>query len=287
MNATKGESAGVARLSANYGNVISVGAVERVGMTTYGGLLNAYDVQRASYSNFGSALTLTAPVDAPAMDKFGLTIFDGTSCANPHVAGVASLVWSVNTGLRGDEVRQILIDTAMDVGAAGRDNDFGYGLVNADAAVRRAVALARDKALALLVPMGDSSPQLAGYSTSSPSRGLAHPSRRRPCPTTPTRSQLGRPAHGASASRLTPPPAALGRPPFPRRPSTPRSPNRRRSRAAVCHPARAARRRSGGPACPQRRPERGRPAPTAGAALLDEVFALAFDATLETALLRA
>lgn len=164
MNWTTGDSAGVARLSATHGNVISVGAAERVDGTVPGGLLNTTDVRRASYSNFGSALTLAAPVDSPAMDKFSLISFAGTSCANPHVAGVASLVWSVNATLRGDEVRQILIDTAMDVGAVGRDFNFGYGLVDADSAVRRAVALARNRDLALLVPMGGSGPLQTAFS---------------------------------------------------------------------------------------------------------------------------
>lgn len=58
------------------------------------------------------------------------------------MAGIASLVWSVNSELTGGELRQILIDTAMDLGTVGDDNTFGNGLVNADAAIRRASALA-------------------------------------------------------------------------------------------------------------------------------------------------
>jgi hypothetical protein len=208
MRLTTGdESAGVSRLSATYGNVISVGAVERAGFDVYAGLHNAFDVTRATYSNFGPALTLTAPVDVPAMDKYGATTFDGTSCANPHVAGIASLVWSVNSNLRGDEVRQILIDTATDVGAAGRDNDFGHGLVNADAAVRRAVALARDEALALLVPMGDSSPQLGGFSTDSPfSSGSPVPPAPLSSPAVATRFATSSPGRGLTP--VTPAPVA-------------------------------------------------------------------------------
>ncbi len=66
------------------------------------------------------------------------------------LAGIASLVWSINPNLTGAEIRQILVETAIDLGATGRDDFYGAGLVNADAAVRRAYALSRDRALALM-----------------------------------------------------------------------------------------------------------------------------------------
>ncbi|MBW4639295.1 MAG: S8 family serine peptidase [Gloeocapsa sp. UFS-A4-WI-NPMV-4B04] len=143
-------SGGVARLQTTHSNVMSVGALERTG-STVNGLANATSVNRASYSNFGSSLTLMAATDSPAMDKFGnMNLFNGTSAANPNMAAIASLVWSVNSSLTGGQLRQVLIDTAMDLGTAGRDNNFGNGLVNADAAVRRASALQRSSDLANL-----------------------------------------------------------------------------------------------------------------------------------------
>lgn len=143
---------GVAQLETTHDNVMSVGALRNTSATTrVDGLTNASSVNLASYSNRGSNLTLVAATDSPAIDKFGnMRFFGGTSGANPNVAGIASLVWSVNSSLTGGQVRQILIDTAMDLGAEGRDNTFGHGLVNADAAVRRAVALQRSADLANL-----------------------------------------------------------------------------------------------------------------------------------------
>jgi hypothetical protein len=144
-------SGGVARLQNTHSNVMSIGALTRTGTVTVNGLTNASNVDRASYSNFGPGLTLMAATDSPAMDKFGnMGVFGGTSAANPNMAGIASLVWSVNPTLNGGQLRQILIDTAMDLGTTGRDNTFGNGLVNADAAVRRAWALQRNSALANL-----------------------------------------------------------------------------------------------------------------------------------------
>ncbi len=53
--------------------------------------------------------------------------------ASPHVAGVAALAWASNTGLTHSEVRQILRDTAEDLGLSS--NHQGYGLARADLAV--------------------------------------------------------------------------------------------------------------------------------------------------------
>lgn len=66
--------------------------------------------------------------------------YQGTSMASPHAVGVAALTWAANPSLSNASVRQILQNTAQDLGAAGRDNTFGYGLVQADAAVAAAVA---------------------------------------------------------------------------------------------------------------------------------------------------
>jgi hypothetical protein len=142
---------GVGRLETTYSNVISVGALQRTGTAVVNGMSNATTVNLAGYSNRGSNLTLVAPTDSLAMTKMGdLITFGGTSAANPNLAGIASLVWCVNPALTGTQVRQILADTAMDLGTLGRDNTFGYGLVNADAAVRRAAALLRNPQVANL-----------------------------------------------------------------------------------------------------------------------------------------
>ncbi len=138
-------SGGFARLQGTHRNVMAVGALTYTGMTTVNGLANATSVDRAGYSNYGAGLTLMAATDSPAIDAFGVQRnFNGTSCANPNMAGIASLVWSVNSYLSGDQLRQLMTDTAMDLGATGRDDLFGYGLVNADAAVRRASAMNRN-----------------------------------------------------------------------------------------------------------------------------------------------
>lgn len=124
-------------------NVISVGAIDNRG--------NLY-----GYSRRGPELDLVAPsglrfsvlgettVGVRTLDRMGTAgnfagnyrdDFDGTSAACPVVSGAAALVLSVNPNLTQQEVRNILTSTATDMGTNGFDNNFGFGRVNACAAV--------------------------------------------------------------------------------------------------------------------------------------------------------
>ena len=65
-------------------------------------------------------------------------MFDGTSMATPHVAGVVALIKSANKNLTPAQVRTILAATAMPL-APNDANQYGKGLVQADKAVKMAV----------------------------------------------------------------------------------------------------------------------------------------------------
>ncbi len=58
--------------------------------------------------------------------------------ATPHVAGVAALVRAANKSLTPAQVRELLKNTATPLGPNDQ-NQFGRGLVNAEAAVQQAV----------------------------------------------------------------------------------------------------------------------------------------------------
>ena len=66
--------------------------------------------------------------------------FDGTSMATPHVSAVAALVWTLKPACTAVQLRNSLNLSAQDLGTAGRDTKFGYGLVQAKAAVDRITA---------------------------------------------------------------------------------------------------------------------------------------------------
>ncbi|QNA87900.1 S8 family serine peptidase [Massilia sp. Dwa41.01b] len=67
--------------------------------------------------------------------------FDGTSMATPHVSAVAALVWSYFPTCTGAQIRTSLTASAQDLGTAGRDTKYGYGLVQAKAAYDRIKSL--------------------------------------------------------------------------------------------------------------------------------------------------
>jgi subtilisin family serine protease len=91
----------------------------------------------------GTLLTkpdLAAPgVNVVSAAGQGYGLQSGTSTAAAHVAGVVALVRQANPGLGAPQVAQLLRDTAVDLGPPGPDADSGAGLVDALAAVARAL----------------------------------------------------------------------------------------------------------------------------------------------------
>jgi serine protease len=131
---------------AAYTGVVSVGAV-------------TIDKTRAPYSTFNAFVDIAAPggdssrdlngdgysddvLSTLGDDSSGSVLFvynryQGTSMAAPHAAGVAALMKALNSGLTPAQFDALLSSGQLtqDLGAPGRDDQFGYGLVNAYAAV--------------------------------------------------------------------------------------------------------------------------------------------------------
>jgi serine protease len=139
---------------AAYEGVVSVSAVD----------INA---NLAPYSNFGETIDVAAPggdssrdlnadghadgvLSAGGDDSSGsidpvYQFAQGTSMAAPHVAGVLALMKSLRPGMGPDDFDAWLREgvIARDLGPEGRDDDYGYGLIDAEKAVR----VARDGGL--------------------------------------------------------------------------------------------------------------------------------------------
>ncbi|MDX6585807.1 MAG: thermitase [Solirubrobacterales bacterium] len=104
---------------AAYPNVVSVAATDDMDA-------------RASFSNANADVEIAAPgVDILSTWNDGAyNTISGTSMATPHVAGVAAVIRSKNPGLTAAQVVSKLDSSVDDLGAAGRDQSFGFGRVN-------------------------------------------------------------------------------------------------------------------------------------------------------------
>ena len=122
---------------AAYDGVFSVSAVDANG-------------DLASYSSYGSTIDVAAPggddfdyvYSTNGDDSSGTieTIYagmQGTSVATPHVSGVAALVKALRPDLTSDDFDALLRNNLIttDLGDSGRDDEYGYGLIDAASAV--------------------------------------------------------------------------------------------------------------------------------------------------------
>ena len=86
----------------------------------------------AALARAGLAGTAVSQVSAP---DSGYEAWDGTSMATPHVSGVAALIWGCYPQATNQRIRDAMTATAKDKGAPGRDSSYGYGIVQAKAAM--------------------------------------------------------------------------------------------------------------------------------------------------------
>jgi subtilisin family serine protease len=121
---------------AAYPNVLAVGGT-------------GFDGSHAGYANVGSYIDLVAPAgsnDGQAPHNIpvlasggGITTTAGTSFAAPLVAAAAALVVSVKSDITAGDLAADLTSTATHLGTPGRNPTYGWGLLNAAAAVANVV----------------------------------------------------------------------------------------------------------------------------------------------------
>ena len=139
--------AGVPNYPGAYPGVIAVAATRPddsiAAFSTNGDFVDVAAPGEGILSTWDSRLDNTAPVDKQPTHGIGYKVESGTSMAAPIVAGLAALVRTVRPDLTPDEVEGIIEGSAVDLGAAGKDPVFGYGRIDAFAALKAAQAYVR------------------------------------------------------------------------------------------------------------------------------------------------
>lgn len=123
--------AGVVASPARYSSAIAVGG------TTSRDLIATTSSTNWT-SDYGPQLEVCAPGDRIRSTSVsnGYRDLSGTSMATPHVSGLAALLKSFDPTLTHTEIRNVIRDTADDLGPAGWDDRYGYGRINAHNALQ-------------------------------------------------------------------------------------------------------------------------------------------------------
>ncbi len=156
---------------AAYDNVIAVGAVNSEYKRC-----TSEDWGEGNGSSYGEGINYVAPGDMIAsLDAEGDTNYRysaGTSLSTPVVTAAVAQILTINPNLNFDQIKEILNKTSQDLGEPGYDLEYGYGLINMEAALNEVDNMINNPVVSLSsetlgLRVGESA-QL-GYSTTSDS----------------------------------------------------------------------------------------------------------------------
>ncbi|MFN8534931.1 MAG: S8 family serine peptidase, partial [Dehalococcoidia bacterium] len=154
-----------------YANVVAVAATDsnnaRASFSTYGGFV---DIAAPGVGVYSTVPTGSCDLCAPG----GYLSLSGTSMATPHVAGLAAVLAGLPQYGTPALVRSAIEGTPLDLGTGGRDDYYGHGLIQLDAAIR---FLAGDGSTP--------TPQSTATRTATPTTTLTPAASATPSPTSP------------------------------------------------------------------------------------------------------
>ena len=162
----------------------------------------------AGYSTRGWYVDVAAPGSDilstyPAATGSAYRRMSGTSMAAPHVAALAALLKGADRGLTPDRIEEAITTSAADLGAPGRDDDFGAGRIDAAAALAAVTPAPQPT-----VTPEPTSPEPAADPTPAPAIDPT-PTAPEPSPSTPDPSPTTPDPSPPTPSPSTDPPAPL------------------------------------------------------------------------------
>ena len=149
---------------AAYKSVIAVAATDR------------HDL-KAGFSNTGTYVDIAAPgVDIISTytraDQSIWASASGTSMSSAFAAGLAALILSVDPDLSPNQLKTVITDSVVDLGSPGRDNLFGYGRIDAAAALSLQTPMPTPTLTPMLTPTLTPTPTLTSTPTLTPTPTL-------------------------------------------------------------------------------------------------------------------
>jgi Subtilisin-like serine proteases len=104
-----------------------------------------YNYKKAYFSDYGNSIKVAAPgVKILSTVPGGYEAWDGTSMAAPVVSGIVAMVKAENPQLSPSQIEDILDSTAKDIMYTGKDQQSGYGLIDAYSAIKKVKELEKN-----------------------------------------------------------------------------------------------------------------------------------------------
>lgn len=135
---------------AAFADVVAVGSVDA-------------EARRSSFSDYGPEIDIVAPgssiMSSIGFNEYGL--LSGTSMATPLVSSAIALVRALVPSLSSSTIYEIMTANAVDLGAAGFDQYYGYGLLDVHAMLASALVvspyddLSYNQAEPVIEPLGE------------------------------------------------------------------------------------------------------------------------------------
>ncbi len=94
---------------------------------------------RSDFSNYNDTISVSAPGEGLYLFNWDEPVGAGTSLATPHVTALAAIAKCIDNTISQSGFAELISKTSEDLGEEGRDDYYGFGLLNCEAAVKELI----------------------------------------------------------------------------------------------------------------------------------------------------